>query len=876
MTVQAATAPAVTQQPSDATIASGGTATFTATASGDPTPTVQWAVDIRDGNGFKVLSDGTLGNGATYAGSSTGTLTITNVVASMSGYQYEAIFTNSAGGATSSAGTLTVQTTAPAVTEQPSDATIASGATATFTATASGDPTPSVQWDVNIGDGNGYAALSDGTLGNGATYAGSSTDTLTITNAAASMSGYQYEAVFTNSAGNATSNAASLTVEAATAPVVTQQPSDATITSGGTATFTAMASGDPTPSVQWAVNIGDGNGFNNISDGTLGNGATYAGSGTGTLTITNATTSMSGYQYEAVFTNGAGNATTNAASLTVEAATTVTGISSSSSGTVEAGSTIPITVTFSEAVDVTGTPELAMSNGATATYASGSGTTTLTFDYLVVAGQQNTTDLDYASTTALTTPSGSSIADAAGNAATLTLPTPASSSDSLASQDIIVEATATVTGVSSSSTGAFKAGSTIPITVTFSEAVDVTGTPQLALNNGATATYASGSGTTTLTFDYVVVAGQENTTDLDYASTTALTTPSGSSIADAEGNAAALTLPTPAGSSDGLASQKIVVRATAPTVRGVSSSSTGTVEAGSTIPITVTFSEVVDVTGTPQLALSNGATATYASGSGTTTLTFDYVVVAGQEDTTDLDYASTTALTTPSGSSIADAAGNAATLTLPTPAGSSDGLASQKIIVDTAAPTVTSVSSSSTGSFKAGSTIAITVTFSEAVDVTGTPQLALNDSGTATYASGSGSENLVFDYTVGSDQDTTDLDYLTINSLTTPTGSSITDAAGNAATLTLPTAGGSSDGLASKNIIVDTTAPTVASITSSSSGAYNTGAIDPHHDHLQRIGRRDGHAPTGLEQRRHGQLRQRQRHDDAHVRLHRRVGGKHH
>ena len=56
----------------------------------------------------------------------------------------------------------------------------------------------------------------------------------------------------------------------------------------------------------------------------------------------------------------------------------------------------------------------------------------------------------------------------------------------------------------------------------FSEAVTVTGTPQLALNSGGTASYSSGSGTSTLTFTYTVAAGQNSPT-LDYTSTTALT-----------------------------------------------------------------------------------------------------------------------------------------------------------------------------------------------------------------------------------------------------------------------------------------------------------------------------------------------------------------
>ena len=78
----------------------------------------------------------------------------------------------------------------------------------------------------------------------------------------------------------------------------------------------------------------------------------------------------------------------------------------------------------------------------------------------------------------------------------------------------------TVTAVTSTQAAGAYRGKTIPITVTFSDAVTVTGTPQLALNDGAVVNYASGSGTATLSFNYVVAAGQ-NTTDLDYASTAA-------------------------------------------------------------------------------------------------------------------------------------------------------------------------------------------------------------------------------------------------------------------------------------------------------------------------------------------------------------------
>jgi hypothetical protein len=63
----------------------------------------------------------------------------------------------------------------------------------------------------------------------------------------------------------------------------------------------------------------------------------------------------------------------------------------------------------------------------------------------------------------------------------------------------------------------------------------------------------------------------------------------------------------------------------------------------------VVFSEVVNVSGTPQLQLETGSTdetIDYASGSGTNTLTFTYAVQAG-DTSSDLDYHDTGALTLP-------------------------------------------------------------------------------------------------------------------------------------------------------------------------------------------------------------------------------------
>ena len=68
-----------------------------------------------------------------------------------------------------------------------------------------------------------------------------------------------------------------------------------------------------------------------------------------------------------------------------------------------------------------------------------------------------------------------------------------------------------------------------------------------------------------------------------------------------------------------------------------------------------------------------------------------------------------------------------------------------------AQPSQGSRTSPATGDLNAGKPVALTLSFSEAVTVAGgTPTLTLNDGGTATYASGSGTSALTFDYTVGS------------------------------------------------------------------------------------------------------------------------------
>ena len=69
--------------------------------------------------------------------------------------------------------------------------------------------------------------------------------------------------------------------------------------------------------------------------------------------------------------------------------------------------------------------------------------------------------------------------------------------------------------------------------------------------------------------------------------------------------------------------------------------------------------------------------------------------------------------------------------------------------IDTTTPSITAIQSPATGDLGVGKTVTFTVDLGESVTVSGgVPTLTLNDGGTATYVSGSGTNALVFAYTV--------------------------------------------------------------------------------------------------------------------------------
>ena len=174
--------------------------------------------------------------------------------------------------------------TAPTITAQPTNQTVAVGQSATFSVTAAGTAPLSYQWQ------KGTTAITGATSASYTTAAATTSD-----------NGTQFSVVVKNSAGNVTSNAATLTVNTTpVAPSITQQPPNQTVTAGQSATFSVTAAGTAPLSYQWQKGT------------TAITGATSA-----SYTTAATTTSDSGTQYRVVVSNSEGNATSNTATLTV-------------------------------------------------------------------------------------------------------------------------------------------------------------------------------------------------------------------------------------------------------------------------------------------------------------------------------------------------------------------------------------------------------------------------------------------------------------------------------------------------------------------------------------------------------------------------------
>ena len=287
--------------------------------------------------------------------------------------------------------------------------------------------------------------------------------------------------------------------------------------------------------------------------------------------------------------------------------------------TYAAGDEIRVTVTFSETVAVTGTPQLRLELGGgsrTATYEGGSGTAALVFAYEVANGESDTDGVGVEADSL----SGGTIRDEALNNA---------------EQDhdgLTADSSHKVDGVKpqlAATGGALVDGTTL--TLTYDEPLDGSST-------AASGDFTVSGGDQTRTVTRVSVSGSTVELTLDAgaehleAGIQVSYTPGMNPIRDAVGNAAEALSRVPVTNE--------TPDTTSPTMSSLAITSNPgsdqTYAAGDEIEVTVRFSETVEVEGTQQLRMRVGSrtrTAGYLRGTGTAALVFGYEVADGDEDT---------------------------------------------------------------------------------------------------------------------------------------------------------------------------------------------------------------------------------------------------
>ena len=213
----ASTPPVIITQPQGLTVPSGNIVVLGVTASGSLPLGYQWSL-----NGMN-LDDAT-----------NSSLTLINVQPNQTG-NYAVLVTNAFGSTLSSNAVLTVTTTPPSLSTQPTDQTVLVNGAATFNVTATGSQPFSYQWFFN------------GTNLDGATNA-----SLTLTNVQLSQAG-NYVVVVANAFGSTNSANAVLTVNPP--PPCTPSPSDL---------------------IDWWPGEGDAKDIAGGNDGTMAGGMSYA------------------------------------------------------------------------------------------------------------------------------------------------------------------------------------------------------------------------------------------------------------------------------------------------------------------------------------------------------------------------------------------------------------------------------------------------------------------------------------------------------------------------------------------------------------------------------------------------------------------------
>lgn len=274
-------APVVTTHPGNAQLCAGARLTLSAAGSGLGLQ-YQWR------KGGEVLV-----NGGRISGATSPTLVIDPVQSADAALDYHCVITGSCGTTATLNASVTVWT-APQIDTQPTDQSACPAASVQFSVTASGSQPLSYQW--RFGGAN---------IANGPNVSGANSPILTIHSIDAGHAGVAaYTCVVSNGCGSQVSTAASLTITPA--PAISQHPQPAQACLGGSASFSVAAGGAPPQTFSWRFN-----------------GQPIPGATASMLHISSVAISDVG-SYDCVVTNGCGSATSNPATLSLSASTSIT------------------------------------------------------------------------------------------------------------------------------------------------------------------------------------------------------------------------------------------------------------------------------------------------------------------------------------------------------------------------------------------------------------------------------------------------------------------------------------------------------------------------------------------------------------------------
>ena len=263
----APSAPAIILPPVNAAVTVGQPANFSVTATGTAPLSFQWnkgstPISGATGASYTTPATTTADNNTTY------TVTVTNSLGSVT--------------STPAATLTTVAAAAVAITTQPQSQVAYVGQSVTLSVAATGSPSLGYQWNLK---GTPIAGATGATYTTPVLTANDNNDSFTVT--------------VTNPVNSVTSNAAVLTVDAAVAPAITQQPVSVAALANDPASFTVVVSGSSPFTYQWQLN-----------------GANLLGANSASYSIFQVNQTNTG-NYTVVVSNAAGTVTSAAATLTI-------------------------------------------------------------------------------------------------------------------------------------------------------------------------------------------------------------------------------------------------------------------------------------------------------------------------------------------------------------------------------------------------------------------------------------------------------------------------------------------------------------------------------------------------------------------------------